>query len=151
RKISFADQVIANELEVGVVDDPNHAAAFLALISKIGGEAGSDAGKPPVDRHGQAPRVDEFYFGVAGVENRDRLHAVVGFDEFERQRHPVFYTGIIERFELFRQISYHQTMKHHRVTHIGEIFHPVEIVVISNVTVHQFKFAVRTSEDIDLG
>ena len=37
------------------------------------------------------------------------------------------------------------------VSHVGEVFHPVEIVVIPEVAVHQFHFAVRTSEDIDLG
>jgi hypothetical protein len=97
------------------------------------------------------PTVDEFYFRVASVKNRDGLHAVVGFDKFQRQRHPVLYTGIAKGFELCRKIPYHQAMKHHGVTHVGEIFHPVEIAVIPDVTPHQFDFAVPASEDIDLG
>src|ERR1044071_149237 len=100
--------------------------------------------------HSEAPGVDEFHLRIAGVEDRDGFHPVTGFDKFDRQRQPIFNSMIVKRFELFRQVSYYQTVKYHRVAHIGEIFHPVKIIVVPHVAGDDFHFPVSTSKHIDL-
>src|SRR6266536_6524314 len=40
-------------------------------------------------------------------------------------------------------------MEHHGMAHVGEIFHPVEVIVVPHIAVYQLHVSVGASEDID--